>query len=162
MLNSIILMGRATKTPEVRNEGNIVNFDIAVDNIRKESDGSQSTSFFKVTCFGKVAENVSKYVNQGSKIAVQGSIVQRSYVTKNGEKRSTYDVIADSVEFLDPKPKDDESVEPTFDPDKELNEAIEGVGVATPQEAGEPVVEIPQGAKFDPNTGKPLSPKSKK
>lgn len=156
MLNLIVLMGRATKNPELRNEGNIANFDIAVDNIRKESDGSQTTSFFKVTCFGKLAEHVSKYVNQGSKIAVQGSIVQRSYMTKNGEKRSTYDVIADSVEFLDPKP-----TEPT-NPDEEPNEAIEGVGIATPQEAGEPVVEIPQGAKFDPNTGKPLSPKSKK
>ena len=149
-------MGRATKKPELRNEGNIANFDIAVDNIRKESDGSQTTSFFKVTCFGKLAEHVSKYVNQGSKIAVQGSIVQRSYMTKNGEIRSTYDVIADSVEFLDPKPAEQAN------PDEEQNEAIEGVGIATPQESGEPVVEVPQGAKFDPNTGKPLSPKSKK
>ena len=156
MLNLIVLMGRATKKPELRNEGNIANFDIAVDNIRKESDGSQTTSFFKVTCFGKLAEHVSKYVNQGSKIAVQGSIVQRSYMTKNGEIRSTYDVIADSVEFLDPKPAEQAN------PDEEPNEAIEGVGIATPQESGEPVVEVPQGAKFDPNTGKPLSPKSKK
>lgn len=159
MLNSIILMGRASKLPLYREgskqDGNtlsIANFSIAVDNLRKESDGSQSTSFFNVTCFGKVADNVLKFVNVGSKIAVQGSIIQRSYMTQKGERRSTYDVIADSVEFLDPKP-----AEPA-DPDEEPNEAIEGES----KEAGEPVVEVPEGAKFDPNTGKPLSPKSKK
>lgn len=108
-------MGRATKDPITRTskEVSITNFDIAVDNLRKESDGSQSTSFFAVTCFGKVAENVAKFVKKGSKVAVQGSIQQRSYLNKDGEKRTTYDVIADSVEFLDPKPV--EPSEPNLD-----------------------------------------------
>lgn len=115
MLNSIILMGRATKDPTLRNvkDVDITNFDIAVDNVRKESDGSQSTSFFAVTCFGKVAVNVASYVKKGSKVAVVGSIQQRSYLTKDGQKRSTYDVIADSVEFLDPKTE--EPSEPDLD-----------------------------------------------
>ena len=121
MLNLIVLMGRATKDPTRRlvNNVDITNFDITVDNLRKESDGSQSTSFFAVTCFGKVAENVAKFVKKGSKIAVQGSIQQRSYLTKDGEKRTTYDIIADSVEFLDPKPAEEsKEVAPTpkFDP----------------------------------------------
>ena len=151
MLNLIVLMGRATKDPTLRNVNNvdITNFDIAVDNIRKESDGSQSTSFFAVTCFGKVAVNVASFVKKGSKVAVQGSIQQRSYLTKDGQKRTTYDVIADSVEFLDPKPE--EPCEPNLDeiPVEEL-----GNEVSSEEEKEEP--------KFDPYTGKPLKPKAKK
>ena len=149
MLNSIILMGRATKDPITRTskEVSITNFDIAVDNIRKESDGSQSTSFFAVTCFGKVAENVAKFVKKGSKVAVQGSIQQRSYLTKDGEKRTTYDVIADSVEFLDPKPAEET---------KEVD--VESV----PEDAKEVAPEEPKEQLFDPYTGKPLKAKAKK
>ena len=153
MLNSIILMGRATKEPTLRSIGkevpmSVTNFDIAVDNVRKESDGSQSTSFFAVTCFGRVAENVANYVKKGSKVAVQGSIQQRSYLTKDGEKRTTYDVIADSVEFLDPKP-----VEET---PKEVDEA------GIPEDAKEVAPEEPKEQLFDPYTGKPLKAKAKK
>lgn len=140
MLNVIVLMGRATKDPITRTskEVTITNFDIAVDNLRKESDGSQSTSFFAVTCFGKVAENVAKFVKKGSKVAVQGSIQQRSYLTKDGEKRTTYDVIADSVEFLDPKPVEES---------KEVD--VESI----PEDAKE----VAPAPKFDPYTGKPLT-----
>ena len=144
MLNVIILMGRATKDPVFRQisaQGDnpatsIANFDIAVDNIRKESDGSQSSSFFKVTCFGRIADNVSTHVRKGSKVAVQGSIQQRNYLTKNGEKRTTYDVIADSVEFLDPKP---------------VEEPVDEASV--PEDAEE----VKPEPKFDPYTGEPLN-----
>ena len=147
MLNLIILMGRATKDPMHRaedvksNSKAITNFDIAVDNI----GGDDSTSFFSVTCFGKVAENVAKFVKKGSKVAVTGRIQQRTYLSKNGEKRSTYDVIADSVEFLDPKPV--EPTEPNYD--------------EVPAEPEKPVEE-PKEPAFDPYTGKPLKPKAKK
>lgn len=151
MLNSIILMGRATKDPITRTskEVSITNFDIAVDNIRKESDGSQSTSFFAVTCFGKVAENVAKYVSKGSKVAVVGSIQQRSYLTKDGQKRSTYDIIADSVEFLDPKPE-----EPSEPNPEDIPPFDDGLVEEVKEEPKEPA--------FDPYTGKPLKPKAKK
>ena len=151
MLNLIVLMGRLTHEPIARMNGNeisITNFNLAVDNLRKESDGSQSTSFFVVTCFGKVAENVAKFVKKGSKIAVQGSIQQRSYINKNGEKRTTYDVIADSVEFLDPKP-----AEPAEVVNEELPFDKEEVEVA-PEE--------PKEQLFDPYTGKPLKSEAKK
>lgn len=154
MLNVIILMGRATKDPMLRKFGgqesfSIANFDIAVDNLRKESDGSQSTSFFSVTCLGKVAENVSKFVRKGSKVAVTGRIQQRTYLTQNGEKRSAYDVIADSVEFLESKPVESEPVEvPPFDD--------------IPEDPVEVAPEEPKEQLFDPYTGKPLKPKAKK
>ena len=154
MLNLIILMGRATKDPMHRAEDvksnykAITNFDIAVDNI----GGDDSTSFFAVTCFGKVAENVAKFVKKGSKIAVTGRIQQRSYLTRDGQKRSTYDIIADSVEFLDPKPE--EPSEPNLDeiPVEELGNEV----------SSEEEKEEPKEPAFDPYTGKPLKPKAKK
>lgn len=153
MLNLIVLMGRATKDPMLRKSAgekaiSIVNFDIAVDSLMKESDGSQSTSFFAVTCFGKVADNVANYVRKGSKVAIQGSVQQRSYLTQKGEKRTTYDVIADSVEFLDPKPVEE--------PQKEVDEAD------IPEDAKEVAPEEPKEQLFDPYTGKPLKAKAKK
>ena len=160
MLNVIILMGRATKDPVFRQisaQGDnpatsLANFDIAVDNIRKESDGSQSSSFFKVTCFGRIADNVSTHVRKGSKIAVHGSIQQRNYISSNGEKRTTYDVIADSVEFLDPKPTQEDKPEaPAFVDEESIPEDPKE---AKPAEQKEPA--------FDPYTGKPLKPKTKK
>lgn len=156
MLNSIILMGRITKDPITRTskEVSITNFDIAVDNLRKERDGSQSTSFFAVTCFGKVAENVAKYVKKGSKVVVDGSIQQRSYIAKDGQKRTTYDIIANSVEFLDPKPE--EPSEPDLD-DVPLDSCGSLDGEKYMDENGEQ-----KELKFDPYTGKPLNPAKSK
>ena len=105
MLNVIILMGRATKDPEVRvgaNDTHIVSFDIAVDNLGKE----EGSSFFPVKVFGALGDNVAKYVRKGHKVAVQGRIQQRTYLAKDGSKRAIYEVLADSVEFLEAKPVD--------------------------------------------------------
>ena len=106
MLNSIILMGRATKDPEVRvgaNESHIVSFDIAVDNLGKDA----GSSFFPVKVFGALGDNVAKYVRKGHRVAVLGRIQQRTYLTKDGSKRAVYEVLADSVEFLESKPVDE-------------------------------------------------------
>ena len=113
MLNNLVLVGRITRDPELKRAGEtiIVNFDIAVDNIRKEADGTRGTSFFAVVCFKTIAENVHKHLRKGSKIAVVGSIQQRNFIRKDGSKGSVYEVIANSVEFLDPKPVAEEPAE---------------------------------------------------
>lgn len=141
MLNSIILMGRLTKEPSQIKSGEttIVNFDIAVDNVRKEADGTRGTTFLPVVCFNNIGESVCKHLHKGSRIAVEGSIQQRNFIRKDGSKGSAYEVIASSVEFLDPKPE--EPVEPNLD---------------------EIPVEEKQEPKFDPMTGKPLKPTQKK
>lgn len=113
MLNNLVLMGRITKDPTSKKIGEttIVNFDIAVDNIRKEADGTRGTSFFSVVCFKTIAENVEKHLHKGSKVAIVGAIQQRNFIRKDGSKGSVYEVIADSVEFLDPKPVAEEPAE---------------------------------------------------
>ena len=137
MINNLVLMGRLSKDPELKTIGetNVCNFDIAVDNKRKESDGTRSTSFFPVVCFGVIAENVAEHLVKGSKVAVQGSIEQRTFMKKDGSKGYSYEVVATSVEFLDSK----KSIDETAEPDKEEEKP-----------------------KYDPYTGKPLGKSSKK
>lgn len=140
-------MGRITKDPTSKKIGEttIVNFDIAVDNIRKEADGTRGTSFFSVVCFKTIAENVEKHLHKGSKVAVVGSIQQRNFIRKDGSKGSVYEVIADSVEFLDPKPAE--------------TPEVNGDDLPFNGEESQPQEEQP---KFDPYTGKPLNQESKK
>ena len=138
MLNLIILVGRLTKTPQLYSKEDatdVVNFDVAVDNLGKDA----GTTFLSCKAFGKVAQNVNKFCDKGSKVAISGRLQQRNFIRKDGSKGSTYEVICDSVEFLDPKaeePSDPEPIEVTGD-------------VSTPE------------PKFDPMTGKPLKPKAK-
>ena len=138
MLNLIILVGRLTKTPQLYSKEDatdVVNFDIAVDNLGKDA----GTTFLSCKAFGKVAQNLNKFCDKGSKVAVSGRLQQRNFIRKDGSKGSAYEVICDSVEFLDPKaeePSDPEPIEVTGD-------------VTTPE------------PKFDPMTGKPLKPSKK-
>lgn len=138
MLNLIILVGRLTKTPQLYSKEDatdVVNFDVAVDNLGKDA----GTTFLSCKAFGKVAQNVNKFCDKGSKVAISGRLQQRNFIRKDGSKGSTYEVICDSVEFLDPKAEEPSDPEP-----------IEVVGdVTTPE------------PKFDPMTGKPLKPKAK-
>ena len=140
-------MGRITKDPTSKKIGEttIVNFDIAVDNIRKEADGTRGTSFFSVVCFKTIAENVEKHLHKGSKVAIIGAIQQRNFIRKDGSKGSVYEVIADSVEFLDPKPAE--------------TSEVNGDDLPFNGEESQPQEEQP---KFDPYTGKPLNQEPKK
>ena len=149
MLNLLILLGRATKEPELRKSGetSIVNFDIAVDNPRR-GEQEKSTTFMKVVCFKNIADNVAKFVKAGDKVAVTGSLIQRNYTAKDGTKRSVYECIADSVEFLEPKP---------------VESFVQGGGIDDPElpETKEDEATAPA-PKFDSYTGEPLKPAKKK
>lgn len=155
MLNSIILMGRLTKEPSQVKSGEttIVNFDIAVDNVRKEADGTRGTTFLPVVCFNNIGENVCKHLHKGSKVAVEGSIQQRNFIRKDGSKGSAYEIIASTIEFLDPKPE--EPKEPDYDVPLDSCGSLDGEKYV--DEKGEE-----KELKFDPYTGKPLKPNTKK
>ena len=161
MLNTIILLGRLTKEPELRksenSENSLANFDLAVDNPFTEKDGTRGTSFFSVRCFRDIAENVCKHLHKGSKVAITGAIVQRNFIRKDGSKGSAYEIIANSVEFLDPKPEEPKEPDVEDLPDDLPFKQEE----TKPQEKSQPVKEEPQ-PKFDPYTGKPLKPTAKK
>ena len=154
MLNVLAIMGRLTKDPIQTKIGEtiITNVDIAVDNPRKEKDGTRGTTFLPVTCFNGTAENVAKHLRKGSKVAIVGSIQQRNFMRKDGSKGSVIEVIADSVEFLDPKPEESKEADSNAITDEPLPFDPK------PEEVKEEVKDAPL---YDPYTGKPLKPSKK-
>ena len=107
MLNRVILIGRLTRDPELRKTTAgmaVASFAIAVDDNYKQPDGSKNTLFMNCSLFGARAENVVKFTRKGSLVAVQGRLNQRKYTRKTDQQVvSVVEVIADDVEFLDPK-----------------------------------------------------------
>ena len=103
-MNSVILIGRLTRDPEVRygasSQTAIGKFTLAVDRGGKDKNGEdRGADFIGITCFGRQAELVEKYVTKGQQVAVQGRIQTGKY-EKDGRTVYTTDVIADRVEFL--------------------------------------------------------------
>ncbi len=102
-MNSVSLIGRLTRDPEVRysagSQTAVAKFTLAV-NRPFAKEGEQDADFIGITCFGKTAELVEKYMSKGRQVGVTGRIQTGSY-EKDGRKIYTTDVIADRVEFLD-------------------------------------------------------------
>ncbi|MBQ9891260.1 MAG: single-stranded DNA-binding protein [Firmicutes bacterium] len=102
-MNSVALIGRLTRDPEVRygaaTQTAVARFTIAVDRQRGR-EGEQTADFISIVCFGKTAELVEKYMGKGRLVGVTGRIQTGSY-EKDGRKVYTTDVVADRVEFLD-------------------------------------------------------------
>lgn len=103
-MNRIVLMGRLTMTPELKEGENTkyTNFSLAVDRVGKK--GSEvTTDFFNCTTFGHNAEFISAYLKKGQRILISGAVHMDSYMAKNGEKKSSIKVIVDTVEYADGK-----------------------------------------------------------
>ncbi len=101
-MNSVQLIGRLTRDPEVRyTESNmaIATFSIAIDRPPRQ-DGTREADFPRITVFGRQAETVQKYLSKGRQVAIEGRIQTGSYTNKNGDKVYTTDVVANRVEFL--------------------------------------------------------------
>ena len=99
--NTITVVGNVTRDPELRFTPNgqaIATFGVAV-NRRYQSSGEwqESTSFFDVVAWGTLGENLAESLPKGSRVIVTGRLEQRSYETKEGEKRSRIEIIADEV-----------------------------------------------------------------
>ncbi len=110
-MNKIFLIGRITNDVNLSetNSGiSVCRISIAV-NRRRTGDGEPQTDFFNVTAWRGLADNVAKYCKKGNKIAVTGSIQIRQYEANDGTKRTAVDVVAEDVEFLTPKPQENEA-----------------------------------------------------
>jgi single-strand DNA-binding protein len=122
MLNRVILIGRLTRDPELRKTSSgmaVASFAIAVDDNYKQPDGSKNTLFMNCSLFGQRAENVVKFTRKGSLVAVQGRLNQRKYTRKTDNQQiSVVEVIADDVEFLDPKGSGQAQDNSGYTPDK--------------------------------------------
>lgn len=103
-MNSVILIGRLTRDPELRYTPNsntaIAHFTLAVDRPPQQGQQDRQADFIRITVFGRQAETCSRYLNKGRQIAVHGRIQTGSYRNKDGQTVYTTDVVADRVEFL--------------------------------------------------------------
>ena len=105
-MNKVILVGNLTRDPELSETPTgvaVCRFSIAVSRDYANSDGSRETDFFNITVWRGRAENCGKYLRKGNKVAIVGSLQNRSYEDKDGIKRNVTDVVANEVEFLTPK-----------------------------------------------------------
>ena len=105
-MNKVILIGNLTRDPELTETSSgiaVCRFAIAVSRDYANADGTRETDFFNITVWRGRAENCGKYLKKGNKVAIVGSLQNRSYEDKDGVKRNVTDVIANEVEFLTPR-----------------------------------------------------------
>lgn len=106
MINRVVLVGRLTKDPELRTTPsgvNVATFTLAVNRTFTNANGEREADFINVVVFKKQADNVNKYLSKGSLVGVEGRIQSRSYENQEGRRIFVTEVVADSVQFLEPK-----------------------------------------------------------
>ena len=111
MLNHITIMGRMTRDPELRRTGSgvaVTSFTLAVDRDYNPKDGSEKeTDFIDCNAWRGTGEFVAKHFSKGSMAVVSGRLQIRNWTDKEGNKRRSAEVVADSVYFGDSKKSSD-------------------------------------------------------
>lgn len=111
MLNHISAMGRLTRDPELRRTNSgiaVASFTIAVDRDRAPEGQEKETDFIDCVAWRNTAEFVEKYFKKGRMIVVSGRLQIRGWTDKEGNKRRSAEIVADSVYFGDSKKDDDQ------------------------------------------------------
>ena len=106
MINSVALVGRLTKDPELRTTPSGVevgNFTLAVNRTFTNQQGEREADFINCIVFRKQAVNVNQYLSKGKLAGVDGRLQSRSYDNKEGQKVYVTEVVCDNVQFLEPK-----------------------------------------------------------
>lgn len=106
-MNKVVLLGRLTKDPDVRQSQGaepvtIARYTLAVDRRQKKQEGQQA-DFISCVAFGKAGEFAEKYLHKGTKICVSGRLQTGSYTRQDGTKAYTTDVVIEEQEFAESK-----------------------------------------------------------
>lgn len=115
MINRVVLVGRLTKNPEFRttsNDVNVATFTLAVNRTFTNANGEREADFINVVVFRRQAENVNNYLSKGQLAGVDGRIQSRSYENQEGKRVYVTEVVADSVQFLEPKNNNQQNNQP--------------------------------------------------
>lgn len=123
MFNKVTLVGRISTDLELRYTGSnkaYCRFNLAVNRM------NEGTDFIPVTVWGKPAENLVSYQNKGSLILVDGLISMSNYTDKDGNNRTSFEVMTSNVQFLSSKKTNDETIvaQTESDPYEELSEQV--------------------------------------
>lgn len=108
-MNKAVLVGNLASDVESRTtSGGIATctFRVATQRRVANKDGTREADFHTVVCWRGLAENCARYLIKGNKVAVEGSIQNRSYDAQDGTKRYVTEIVADNVEFLSKKDED--------------------------------------------------------
>lgn len=117
MLNTITIMGRMTRDPELRRTESgiaVASFSLACERDYAPQGGEKETDFIDVVCWRNTAEFVEKYFTKGRMAVVSGRLQIRGWTDKEGNKRRSAEVLADHVYFGDSK-RDNDSQEAKSD-----------------------------------------------
>lgn len=104
-LNTIIICGRLTRDPEIRNTGSdscVARYTVAVDRTYKR-EGSPDADFFDCVAFKKGAEFADKFLKKGTKVIVQGTMQCEPYTDKDGVKKFPWQLLVNTCEFAESK-----------------------------------------------------------
>ncbi|MEG1448133.1 MAG: single-stranded DNA-binding protein [Oscillospiraceae bacterium] len=103
MINKVILVGRLTSDPEVKQTQSglaVVSFAVAC-NRQYEQNGERKADFINCVAWRKTAEFIGKYFKKGNSIGIEGSIQTRKYQDKDGNKRIAVEVLVEKVSFVE-------------------------------------------------------------
>ena len=111
MLNQVVLVGRLTSDVEVTTTEDgrkVSNLTLAVQRTFKNSDGIYEADFIKCTLWNAVAASTSEYCHKGDIVGIKGRLQVTNYEDKDGNKKTSTEVIAEKVTFLSSKKEDDD------------------------------------------------------
>ena len=103
-MNRVMLIGRLTAKPELKYTNSnlpFARFSVAVNRTFNNAQGQREADFINIVVWRKQAENVCNFLDKGSLVSIEGRIQTGSYDDKDGNKRYTMEVVADSVQFLE-------------------------------------------------------------
>ena len=104
MVNNVVLVGRLTRSPELRYTENKVaraNFTLAVDRPFTNQNGEREADFIPIVAWRGLAETCAKHLQKGRLVAVEGRLQTRRWEDKEGNRRLAVEVVAERVKFLD-------------------------------------------------------------
>jgi len=104
-VNKVILVGRLGRDPETRYTGSgqaVANFSVATDESYKDRNGERQkrTEWHRITAWGKLAEICQQYLKKGTMVYIEGRIQSREWQDKEGQKRTSYDIVANTMKML--------------------------------------------------------------
>ncbi|EJL3135829.1 single-stranded DNA-binding protein, partial [Listeria monocytogenes] len=106
MMNRVVLVGRLTKDPDLRYTpagAAVATFTLAVNRAFTNQNGEREADFINCVVWRKPAENVANFLKKGSMAGVDGRVQTRNYEDSDGKRVFVTEVVAESVQFLEPK-----------------------------------------------------------
>lgn len=121
-MNKVILIGRLGKDPESRSTSTgttVVNFSLATS---RKYNGKEQTQWHNCVAFSGTGDTIARYVNKGDQLAVEGEISYRTWDDKNGNKRTSTEIIVQSFHFVGGKSAPAQNGSNTIEPDTSITD----------------------------------------